>query len=240
MSSRVSNDFARNGHEGTMMKARSTIGMCNQGYSNNIRWKPSATQNTPFTGAMGSYINPMNSKDWALRQTVRVFSPQLKKYIQTPLHLENINIKNAYIKMRQTHSTNSFNIYSITKNNTSENNYTKPYTKNAESIHNNWKERVNHKLTINYESAPFNIINHGRGQNRSITKILESNPRACYKTKGMTEFYDLVRPTAINSNKEYQEKIVKAPSCFHRVKTPYTTECEFRKSFIQFARVFKK
>lgn len=193
------------------------------------------------SAAMKTYRAQLNGTGWPLRHTVRIFSPQLSQYIHKPIQAENMSVKSTYQLMRKSHNTNSLSVCGSAKAATEaiavQSKWLKPYTKNAESIHNNWKERVSSLPTTNYESARFNIINHANGQNASITKILQSNPKACHRVKGMTEFYDLVRKTAINPNKEYNEKISRIPNCFHRVKTPCTTECEFRNTF---TRIFRR
>ena len=190
-----------------------------------------------------------NTMPRPLKNKVRVFSPKLNKYVPKSVAEENKNVKNAYTAMRKDHNANSVNVCgnSNVRNDSKpfeaseqQSNCSKIYTHNLESNHNNWNEKSSKQATSNYESARFNIINHGNNKGQSILKMLKENPSVCHRIKGLTEICDLLRETAINPNKEYQKKIKIAPKCFYKVKTPYTTECEFRKTFNQFSRLYKK
>eukprot|EP00826_Nyctotherus_ovalis_P066233 TRINITY_DN9771_c0_g3_i2.p1 TRINITY_DN9771_c0_g3~~TRINITY_DN9771_c0_g3_i2.p1 ORF type:complete len:181 (+),score=26.34 TRINITY_DN9771_c0_g3_i2:232-774(+) len=168
------------------MKVQSAIAMRTQG---KVNLNPGGS-----SAVMRTYKNQLNSTGWPLRHTVRIFSPQLSQYVHRLIHTENMSVKSAYQLMRKSHNANSLSICGSARaanEGAVQLKWLKPYTNNAESIHSNWKERVSSLPTTNYESARFNIINHANGQNASITKILQSNPKACHRVKGMTEFYDL-------------------------------------------------
>ena len=179
----------------------------------------------------------------------RVFSPKDSCYINVPTKLENDSLKLTYMSMRCAHNINSIQVCG-TKTATDVGRpfehmvdaikNAKPYTVSAETFQHSWIDRGRPQTTNNYESAKFNIINHSYGQNASITALIKDNPKACYKVKGIAEYCDLARVSAIKQNHEYQEKIKANPTCFLKAGAICAAQCDVGKSYGPCYKLFKK
>ena len=180
---------------------------------------------------------------------VRVFSPQQSCYIETPAHLENESQKLTYLSMKSANNINSVKVcggkslmaagkpfeWALERAQNS-----KPYTVSAETFQASWVDRGRPQTTTNYESAKFNVINHTSGANATISKLINQNPKACYKVKSIAEYCDLARVSAIKPNKEYQEKLGGNPACFMKSTSLCAKQCDFAKTYGPFFKLFNK
>jgi len=180
---------------------------------------------------------------------VRIYSAKDSAYIDAPVKQENDSLKLTYMAMKSTHNANSFQVCgSRTATNAGKafeicvdpmvN--TKPYTVSAETFHSSWIDRGRPQTTTNYESSRFDIISHTNGKNGSITRMIQENPKACYKVKGIAEYCDLARVSAIKQNREYQDKIKSNPMCFLKAGTLCASQCDMGKTYGPFYKLFKK
>jgi len=182
-------------------------------------------------------------------RTVRVFSPQHSCYIEQPAHIENEAQRLTYCSMRSANNSNSIQVCghnagtaagpafdSVLKGVQT----AKPYTVSAETFHSSWVDGGRAQTTTNYESARFNIINHGNGSNSSVTKMIKDNPKVCHKVKSISEFTDLANVAAPKPNKEYQESMKKCPSCFVKSAGLCSPQIDFGKTYGPFFKLFKK
>eukprot|EP00831_Metopus_contortus_P018810 TRINITY_DN18056_c0_g1_i1.p1 TRINITY_DN18056_c0_g1~~TRINITY_DN18056_c0_g1_i1.p1 ORF type:complete len:182 (-),score=23.37 TRINITY_DN18056_c0_g1_i1:204-749(-) len=92
----------------------------------------------------------------------------------------------------------------------------KAYGVSAETFNTSWVDGGKVKRTLNYESAKFNIMNHGFGTPNSVTGLLRKNVDACNRVKSIAEYTDLTRVTAPKPNFGYQEVLQRNPDCFRK------------------------
>lgn len=181
------------------------------------------------------------------RKLVRVFSPQVKCYIQRPAYEENESQKLAYASMKNANNMHSIEICGTKGGLASTRPFdkikacyqtAKPYTVSAETFHSSWVDAARVKATTNYESSNFNIINHGRGYNTSVAKLIQDNPKACYKVKSIAEYSDLTRVTAPKKSREYQIALNSIPNCFKKSTSLCSKQLDVGKTYGPFYKIF--
>jgi len=111
----------------------------------------------------------------------------------------------------------------------------KEFTVSIETSANSWIDQNNIQPTFNYESASFNIVNHTKQRNVSISGLLKDNPRACHRVKAITEYSDLTRVNAIRLNTKYNDSM-----CFNKLNSLCAAKCDLRKTYGPFFPLFKK
>lgn len=180
-----------------------------------------------------------SSKFCIPRSTVRIFSPKEDRYVYSTVDEENRSLKQAYLSLRSLQNAGSSHVGKAANKehdkkldyliNPSKNR--KFYSANVETSQLSWAERHILSPTSNYESAKFNIINHSPGQNASLAKMLKENQFIGHRIKGVTEYCDLARVTAIKPNKEYNNTLKEHPKCFYRTNNLCTNECNIGRSY---------
>eukprot|EP00826_Nyctotherus_ovalis_P002460 TRINITY_DN10493_c0_g2_i16.p1 TRINITY_DN10493_c0_g2~~TRINITY_DN10493_c0_g2_i16.p1 ORF type:complete len:287 (-),score=39.59 TRINITY_DN10493_c0_g2_i16:92-952(-) len=178
------------------------------------------------------------------RNTVRVYSPKEDRYVYSTVDEENRALKQAYFSLRSSQNGGSLNIGGAGNRGTEKQldclinpSKNKHFSANVETFQLSWAEKNLSLPTSNYESASFNIINHSPGQNASLAKMLEQDAAFCHRRKGVTEYCDLARVTAIKPNNQYNNTLKQSPRCFYRSNNLCTAECNVGKTY---GRIIKR
>lgn len=178
---------------------------------------------------------------------VRIFSPEKSCYIERPATVENQSQRLAYLSMKSAANSSSVKICGGRAQSTSGKQFekvvneiktAKPYTVSAETISKSWMDSGRPQTTSNYETARFNLINHTPGKPTSISRLLSSNKRACYKVKSIGEYSDITRVNAIRHNQLYQENLQKTPNCFSKGSQICAKQCDFAKTYGPFFKMY--
>jgi hypothetical protein len=212
--------------------------MSTQNIQANSTLRGAKTASKGFAGTMAA--TPSNM--------VRVFSPEQSCYIHRPAIQENESQRLTYNSMKNAKNLHSIQVCGTAKyipSSPFERAITgaktaKPYTVSAETFNSSWFDTTRAQTTMNYESAKFNVINHGFSSNHaSITNLIKDNPKACYKVKSIAEYSDLTRVTAPNKNRDYQEAIKSSPRCFTKSSSLCAKQVDFGKTYGPFFSLFK-
>ena len=115
----------------------------------------------------------------------------------------------------------------------------KMYSVSNETKESNGKNYHRLNDVINYESSSFNMINHSKGKGRSITEMLKSHPKACYRVNPITKFHDKSHVGLNKSNIEYNKRVKMYPLCFLKTNELCTNQCNLKKSYGPHFNLFK-
>jgi len=166
-----------------------------------------------------SQLNP------SFKSAVRVYSVKNNCYEYSPVHEVNKSVKITYLSMKSEKNIHSVNICgsSIRVLSNKPFNFIKDYVRksycaNTETSKDGWKDKGKVMVSFNYESSPFNMINHSKGQSRSVERMLKDNKKVFHKVKSIAEYSDLTRLHAERLNKEYGKVIKERPACFLKPK----------------------
>jgi len=173
----------------------------------------------------GSYYSPRNA--------VRIFSPKEGQYVYSTVEEENKLLKQSYLSLKSSQNEGQFKI-GATKNKQSDyliNPISKFYSPNVETSQLSWAVKHITMPTSNYESANFNIINHSPRQGTSLAKMLKENRNISHRIKGVGEYCDLTRVTAVKPNEEYNNTYKKNPRYFYKANNMCTMECKIGKTY---------
>ena len=168
------------------------------------------------------------------------------RYIELPVSEINTTSKYKYLSLRANQYQDSIDIGDKIKKHSKPfeslsdpNRQPKYFQPNTETSQLSWAERHIIQPTSNFESANFNIINHQLRKGVSIGKLIVESPRVCQRMKGITEYCDLGRVTAIKPNKDYNNSLKDHPKGFLRTKGICGYSCDLVKMYGPGYKLFK-
>eukprot|EP00826_Nyctotherus_ovalis_P056972 TRINITY_DN7779_c0_g1_i3.p1 TRINITY_DN7779_c0_g1~~TRINITY_DN7779_c0_g1_i3.p1 ORF type:complete len:281 (-),score=40.03 TRINITY_DN7779_c0_g1_i3:176-1018(-) len=174
-----------------------------------------------------------------------------KRYKIAPASLDRKGLDQAikiYARMKAHHNVNAIKVCGGTHINSEGQSFClynelakgrKPYTVSNETFKEGWVDNWRPKVTTNYESSRFNTINHGVGEGNSVTKMFLRDEKIFHRLKGIAEYCDLTRVSAVNTNEKYNETLKTSSKCFYKKGETFTNLCNHEKGFGPFFKLFK-
>ena len=179
--------------------------------------------------------------------TVKIYSPKEDAYIERRADVENKSLQLAYNTMRTSSHMQSFHVSGAGKSLVKPFESVidgakalKPYTVSAETYQKSWIDPASaRQYTSGYESAKFDIVSHGNGQDANeLKKLYRSDPRVCNRVKSITQYAELTKLTAPKFNAEYQNILKSNPWCFTKSTSLCNRYCDTAKSHGPFYKMF--
>ena len=170
------------------------------------------------------------------KSDVRVYSPEKGLYLTSPVNSENKVQQSLYKTMRDQH--NIQNMKGVSKFQSLED-FPKMYTTSTETFGTSWIDEPRLQSTSNYESAKFDIINHGHCNHAPFLQMIKENPKACNRIKSITQYSDLTSIAALKLNNVYQSVAVKSSNTFGRSNALCARQADFGKTYGPFFKLFK-
>lgn len=90
-----------------------------------------------------------------------------------------------------------------------------PYSGNFESKK-GWMEMPGQKTVNNRSSVPYNIVTNDENIHSGVQILRTLDKKVTNRKKGLAEFYDLTRVSAIKVNEGHREAFEKNPKVFYR------------------------